>query len=58
MLNGEISTLLRWALENVDGIIQEVAALDGSVQIRLADGRTGLLVMTEVGPAAAIPACT
>ena len=59
MLNTDnISVRLRWALDNVDGTIQEIDALDGGVQIRLSDGRVGLLVMTEIGPMAAIPACT
>lgn len=58
MLNTDnISALLRWALDNVDGTIQEIDALDGGVQVRLSDGRAGLLVMTEIGPMAVIEPC-
>ena len=57
MLNTKnISILLRWALEHIDAPIQEIQALDGAVKVQLADGRSGLLVMTELGPMAAIPA--
>ena len=56
MLNTRnISALLRWAMENIGYPIDEINALDGTIRIRLSDGRTGFLYMGEDGPYAAIP---
>lgn len=57
MLNtANISALLRWAMENIGYPIDEINALDGTVHIRLSDGRTGFLYMGEDGcPRAALP---
>lgn len=58
MLNTRnISALLRWAMENIGYPIDEINALDGTVHIRLSDGRTGFLYMREDGcPRAVLPA--
>lgn len=58
MLNTtNISALLRWAMENIGYPIDEINALDGTVHIRLSDGRIGSLYMDEGGcPQAALPA--
>lgn len=41
MLNTtNISALLRWAMENIGYPIDEINALDGTIHIRLSDGRT------------------
>lgn len=56
MLNtANISTLLRWAMENIQSPIEEINALDGAVHIRLSDGRAGFLYMGEEGPCVALP---
>lgn len=58
MLNTtNISALLRWAMENIGYPIDEINALDGTVHIRLSDGRPGFLYMGEDGcPRAGLPA--
>lgn len=58
MLNTtNISALLRWAMENIGYPLDEINALDGTVHIRLSDGRTGFLYMGEDGcPRAVLPA--
>ena len=44
MLNTtNISALLRWAMENIGYPIDEINTLDGTVNIRQSDGRTGYL---------------
>ena len=56
MLNTRnIGTMLRWAMENIGCPIEEIDALDGTVHIRLSDGRAGFLYMGEDGPCAVIP---
>ena len=57
MLNIEnLSALLRWAQDNIHTPIQEIIALDGAVQVRLADGRTGFLYTGANGPCVLLPA--
>lgn len=58
MLNTRnISALLLWAMENIGYPIDEINALDGTIHIRLSDGRTGFLYMGEDGcPRAGLPA--
>lgn len=56
MLNTRnIGTMLRWAMENIGCPIEEIDTLDGTVHIRLPDGRTGVLYMGEDGPCVALP---
>lgn len=55
MLNTRnIGTMLRWAMENIGCPIEEIDTLDGTVHIRLSDGRSGFLYMGEDGPCAVI----
>ena len=57
MLNTRnIGTMLRWAMENIGCPIEEIDALDGTVHIRLSDGRAGFLYMGEDGPCVELPA--